>query len=118
MELSSVEPSTNSPGVQHERFFRRRVPPGWSARLAGLRGVDVGVAGVVEDPEHAVEADIDAGRLHQSCRRTGSMPSRPAVISARRSRSESSTRRAYPAYHGSAQVDFSAGRVSPPVVVT
>src|SRR6201997_2759964 len=30
-----------------------------------LGGVDVGVAGVVEYPEHAVEADIDAGRLHQ-----------------------------------------------------
>ena len=30
-----------------------------------LCGVDVGVAGVVEHPEHAVEANIDAGRLHQ-----------------------------------------------------
>jgi hypothetical protein len=30
-----------------------------------LRGVDMGVTGVVEDPEHGVEPDIDAGWLHQ-----------------------------------------------------
>jgi hypothetical protein len=31
-----------------------------------LSGVDVGVAGVVEDPEQAVETNVHAGRLDQS----------------------------------------------------
>lgn len=57
-------------------------------------GVDVGVAGVVEDPEQAVQPDVDARRLYQASS-NGSMPSRPSSMAARISRSESSTRRAY-----------------------
>ena len=61
---SSVEPSTNSPGMQHERLpFGGFHQAGQLVLLLG--GVDVGVAGVVENPEHAVEANVDAGRLHQ-----------------------------------------------------
>jgi hypothetical protein len=30
-----------------------------------LGGVDVGVAGVVENPEQTVQTDVDAGRLDQ-----------------------------------------------------
>ena len=51
--------------VQHERL-----PLGGSTRLVSssccVRRVDVGVAGVVEDPEQVVEPDVDAGRLDQA----------------------------------------------------
>ena len=64
VQSSSVEPSTNSPGMQHERFAGQRLDE--ARELVLLQGrVDVGVAGVVEHPEQAVEADVHAGRLHQ-----------------------------------------------------
>lgn len=51
-------------GVQHERLTVLRFDQ--RGELVLLLGrVDVGVASVVENPEHAVKADVDAGRLHQ-----------------------------------------------------
>src|SRR5580693_3459908 len=52
-------------GMQHEGFSVDRFHQAGQLVLL-LRGVDVGVAGVVEHPEQAVEANIDAGRLDQS----------------------------------------------------
>ena len=62
---SSVDPSTNSPGC------RTNGSPSFGSTRRGQivlahRRVDVGVAGVVEDPEQIVEADVDARRLHQA----------------------------------------------------
>ena len=51
-------------GMQHERLALGGFDQGGQLVLL-LRGVDVGVAGVVEDPEQAVEANVDAGRLDQ-----------------------------------------------------
>jgi hypothetical protein len=52
-------------GVQDERLAGRRFDE--AGQLVLLLGrVDVGVAGVVEDPEQGVEADVDARRLHQA----------------------------------------------------
>ena len=61
---SNVEPSTNSPGMQHERFPVSRLDQARQLVLL-LRGVDMGVAGVVENPEQTVEAHVHAGRLNQ-----------------------------------------------------
>ena len=50
------------PGVQHERILALRLDqPGQVGLLH--RGIDVGVAVVLEDPEVAVQAHVDAGRL-------------------------------------------------------
>ena len=51
-------------GMQHERFPVDRFDQGGQLVLL-LRRVDVGVLGVVEHPEEAVQANVDAGRLHQ-----------------------------------------------------
>lgn len=51
------------PGVQDERLVALRLhEPGEVGLLD--RGVDVGVAVVLEHPEEAIEAHVDAGRLH------------------------------------------------------
>jgi hypothetical protein len=51
-------------GMQHERLpFIRFHQAGELILL--LCGVDVGVPGVIENPEQTVETNVDAGRLHQ-----------------------------------------------------
>jgi len=50
--------------VQYERFPVDRFHQAGQLVLL-LRRVDVRVSGVVEDPEQAVEANVDAGRLDQ-----------------------------------------------------
>ena len=51
--------------MQDERLALLGLDEGGQVVLT-LGGVDVGVSGVVEDPEEVVESDIDAGRLDQA----------------------------------------------------
>ena len=62
---SSVDPEHELAGMQHERLALGRLDEGGQLVLPQGR-VDVGVAGVVEDPEQVVEADVDARRLDQA----------------------------------------------------
>jgi hypothetical protein len=50
--------------VQHKRFALSRLHQAGQLILL-LRGIDVGVARVIENPKQSVESDIDARRLHQ-----------------------------------------------------
>src|ERR1700679_534385 len=50
--------------MQHKRFALSRFHQAGQLVLL-LRWVDVGVARVVENPKQSVEANVDAGRLHQ-----------------------------------------------------
>jgi hypothetical protein len=59
---SSVEPRTNSPGVEQERLVVGHLDELGEVVLL-LGRVDVGVAVVGEDPEEAVEPHVDAARL-------------------------------------------------------
>ena len=61
---SSVEPSTNSPGWRMNAVSSSISTSSVSSSCSGF-DVDERVAGVAEDPEIAVDADVDAGRLHQ-----------------------------------------------------
>ena len=62
---SSVAPEDELAGVEHERLALLGLDQGREVVLAHRR-VDVGVAGVVEDPEQVVQPDIDARRLDQA----------------------------------------------------
>ena len=107
VQHSSVEPSTNSPGCRTNGSPSVACTRVVSSSLA-LRGSIWGVARVVEHPEQVVQRRTST---LDGCTQgviEGSMPSRPAAISARRSRSESSTRRAYT---GTPRV--SVGRTAP-----
>jgi hypothetical protein len=50
--------------MQHKRFALSRFHQAGQLILL-LRGVDVGVPRVVENPKQRVESDVDARRLHQ-----------------------------------------------------
>ncbi len=65
VQRSSVEPEHELAGMQDERLALLRFDQSGQLVLA-LGRVDVGVAGVVEDPEQVVEADVDAGGLDQA----------------------------------------------------
>ena len=74
--------------VEHERLAVVHLDQRGEVVLL-LGGVDMGVQVVVEDPEPPVEADVDAGRLDQLGVERLEL-SWPLLISATRSRSESS----------------------------
>jgi len=62
-------------GMQHERLARIRLHEAGELVLLDRR-VDVGIASVVEDTEHVVEADVDA----RGCTRFGSYGSMPSRL--------------------------------------
>ena len=91
---SYVEPEHELARVQDERLVALRLD--LAGQVGLVRGrVDVRVAVVLEDPEEPVQPDVDATTAASSPGPTGSRRSGPASISARMSRSDSSTRAPY-----------------------
>ena len=84
---SRVEPRTNSPGCRMKGSSITDLHELREVLLVGLH-VDERVARVPEHAKQAVDADVEARRLHQR-RVVRAMPIRPASIRRRMARSES-----------------------------
>ena len=92
---SYVEPEHELARVQDERLVALGLDLAGQVGLVGRR-VDVRVLVVLEDPEEPVQPHVDRATAAASSAPTGSTAIRPASISARMSRSESSTATTYP----------------------